>query len=255
LFVRFGERLGRRLLRRFLRPAADRFARPLGAAVIAAAFALSSACGASGPRPSIEPERVASAASDGVGESRVAADGIAVSPPVEIPAAAAAAFARATQAMAAETWIEAELELEQLILEYPDYPGPYVNLAIVYRQDGRDAEAEVALGRALAIAPGHPAANNERGVMLREQGEFESAGAAYRRAIGTDSAYRLAHYNLGVLLDVYLRREDEALEHYEIYQALSDEPDIEVGRWIVDLRRRLGLPEQQSVQLAQGERR
>ena len=72
----------------------------------------------------------------------------------------------------------------------------------------------------------------------------EAAEAAYRRAIAADPDYALAHYNLGVLLDLYLRREAEALEQYEAYQALVSAPDEEVGRWVVDLRRRLGMADE-----------
>jgi hypothetical protein len=43
-----------------------------------------------------------------------------------------------------------------------------------------------------------------------------------------------------VLLDIYLRRPAEALAHYEAYQASLSEPNETVGRWIIDLRRRVG---------------
>jgi tetratricopeptide (TPR) repeat protein len=143
--------------------------------------------------------------------------------------------------MRAENWLEAELELEQLTLEHVVYAGPYVNLAIVYSKDGRAADARAMLDRALAIDPGHAAANNQLGILLRNAGQFDEAERAYERALDTDASYALAHYNLGVLLDVYLRRHAEALERYERYQSLLDAPDEKVGRWIVDLRRRVGV--------------
>ena len=157
-----------------------------------------------------------------------------------MPEAAAAAYARALAAMRAENWLEAELELEQLTLEHPEYPGPHVNLALVYLHDERRADARAALERALDVDPGHAAANTQLGILLREDGKFEEAEAAYRRALETDPDHALAHYNLGVLLDVYLRRTAEALEHYEAYQASLAEPNETVGRWIIDLRRRVG---------------
>jgi Tfp pilus assembly protein PilF len=157
-----------------------------------------------------------------------------------IPEAAAAAYQRALAAMRAESWLEAELELEQLTVEQPTYPGPHVNLALVYLHDGRRDDAREALEQALAIEPGHAAANTQLGIMLREDGKFGEAEEAYRRALATDPEHSLAHYNLGVLLDVYLRRTAEALEHYEHYQASLTEPNETVGRWIIDLRRRVG---------------
>lgn len=157
-----------------------------------------------------------------------------------VPEASAAAYERALAAMRAENWLEAELELEQLTAEQPTYPGPHVNLAIVYLRDGRRDDGRKALDRALAIDPGHAAANTQLGVLLREEGKFAEAEAAYRRALASDPEHALAHYNLAVLLDIYLRRTAEALEHYEHYQASLPEPNETVGRWIIDLRRRVG---------------
>jgi Tfp pilus assembly protein PilF len=157
-----------------------------------------------------------------------------------VPEAAAAAHERVLTAMRADNWLEAELELEALTAEYPSYPGPHANLALVYAHDDRTADARAALERALAIDPSHAVANTELGVLLREQGEFAAAEQAYRRALEADSGHALAHYNLGVLLDIYLRRPAEALEQYELYQASLAEPNETVGRWIIDLRRRTG---------------
>jgi tetratricopeptide (TPR) repeat protein len=203
---------------------------------VAAALGALAACGTSGPRPAAkadhEPEPVA----------RADATADALAPPIEVPEGAVAAFSSALAAMTSADWIQAELEFEDLTRDYPAFPGPYVNLAILYRRDGRDDDAEAALNRALEIAPDHPAANNELGVLYRERGEFAEAEAAYRRAIEGNPDYALAHYNLGVLLDLYLKRDAEALDEYEAYQSLADAPDEEVGRWILDLRRRLGLP-------------
>jgi tetratricopeptide (TPR) repeat protein len=168
-----------------------------------------------------------------------------------VPEAAAAAYQRAIAAMRSENWLEAELELEQLTLEQPSYPGPHVNLALVYLHDGRRDDARAALERALQIEPGHAAANTQLGILLREDGEFAEAEAAYRRALATDSAHALAHYNLGVLLDIYLRRTAEALEHYEQYQASLTQPNETVGRWIIDLRRRVNNSE--PTRVAQGD--
>ncbi|MDX1563014.1 MAG: tetratricopeptide repeat protein [Gammaproteobacteria bacterium] len=226
-----------------------------------ALLVLSACSSGGGSRPADRAERAdrpeVVAAESGAGAFEPATAGRSVTdpeavalPPVEVPERAALSYERALEAMRDANWVEAELELEQLILEFRSFPGPYVNLAIIYRRDGRDDEAERALSEALAIAPNHPAANNELGVILRERGEFEQAEAAYRRALEGDASYALAHYNLGVLLDVYLRREGEALQHYEAYQAAVPVPDETVGRWIVDLRRRLGLPDD-AMQIAQ----
>lgn len=210
---------------------------------LAALLATLAGCGSSTPRPERARSETAPSSLPSGGEALSALAATPL-PPVEVPERAAALHSRALAAMRSGDWIAAQTELEQLIAEFPVFPGPYVNLAIVLRQDEREAEAESALEQALEIAPDHPAANNEIGMLARQRGDFDEAEAAYRRAISSDPGYALAHYNLGVLLDLYLRREAEALEQYEAYQALVPAPDEEVGRWVVDLRRRLGIADE-----------
>ncbi len=149
----------------------------------------------------------------------------------------------ALAAMRSEDWLQAELELDALIEDEPGFPGPYVNLALIYERDGRRREAREALEQALAIAPGFPPANNELGRILREQGDFAGAELAYGRALASEPFNAIAHLNLGILLDVYLRRPADALDHYNQYQATRSEPDETVSRWIVDLERRAAAAE------------
>jgi tetratricopeptide (TPR) repeat protein len=255
------------LSKRFAELAASPHAlRPLAAGALALLLA---ACGSSTPRQAdvekprevVEPAPAAepAAAQPAAGEPRrsrrddrrAAADADADAAALEpVPEAAAATYARALDALRAESWDEAELALEQLALEYPQYPGPHVNLALVYLHDGRRDDARTELELALGVEPGHAAANTQLGILLREDGKFAEAEAAYRRALETNPDHALAHYNLGVLLDLYLRRPGEALEHYEAYQASLAEPNETVGRWIIDLRRRAGT---NTARVAQGE--
>ena len=81
-----------------------------------------------------------------------------------------------------------------------------------------------ARGRTRARGREQPA----RHLAARER-QVRRGGAAYRRALETDPSYALAHYNLGVLLDVYLRRGAEAIEHYEAYQSSLSEPEQDRG--------------------------
>jgi tetratricopeptide (TPR) repeat protein len=261
LLPRFVERRDRRSIARAVTAA-------LGAVVLAS-------CGSSTPqqastarptvvapeatsaaKPAAKPAAAEPARSDKRGrksERRDAEAAAAAGVAAAIPEAAQLAADRALAALRSQDWLQAELELEQLTHDFPDYPGPHVNLAIVYLHDGRRDDARASLDRALAIDPGHAAANNQLGILLREQGKFEDAEAAYRRALESDSAHALAHYNLGVLLDVYLRRGAEAIEHYEAYQASLAEPDKTVAGWLIDLRRRFGGAQSQQVAKENGE--
>jgi tetratricopeptide (TPR) repeat protein len=203
------------------------------------------------------------AACSGTAPRRPAADGVAASPDAALAASAEAeakvperarqSYRRALAAMQAQDWGEAELDLEQLLLEYMEYPGPYVNLAIVYMHEDRNDDAMQALDAALKLDPKNAAAHDQMGILLRREGRFDEAEQAYQRAIEADPDYLIAYYNLGVLLDLYLRREAEALELYQHYQDSLAEPDEQVGRWIIDLRRRIGAGDK-AAQVAQEDR-
>jgi Flp pilus assembly protein TadD len=90
----------------------------------------------------------------------------------------------------------------------------------------------------LALKPDHPAALNQMGMLLRRNGKFLEAEAAYLKAVTVSPEYALAHYNLGVLNELYLQRLETALQHFEIYQSLVGE-DNQVAKWIKDLTRRV----------------
>ncbi len=155
-----------------------------------------------------------------------------------VPPRALTLFEQAASAMAAGDSTNAELRFKELVLQYPDYPGAYVNLAIIRAQAGDDKAAEGFITDALIINPEHPAALNQLGMLLRRQGNFMEAESAYMKAVTASPDYALAHYNLGVLNELYLQRLDAALQHFERYQRIEGE-DKQVTKWIVDLRRRL----------------
>jgi len=156
-----------------------------------------------------------------------------------VPPAARIAYERAVSMMSAGELVDAELGFQAFLLEYPDYPGAHVNLAILFAARGDDLAAEASLQDALAIDPDHPAALNQLGMLYRRQGKFAEAEAAYNKAIEARPDYALAQYNLGVLNDLYLQRLEQALVHYERYQELTGE-DPQVAKWIADLKRRIG---------------
>ena len=188
--------------------------RGVAAAILAASLA---AC-ASAPRPAA-----------GEAASQAAAD---------IPAEARTRFEAATSMMAAGDLSEAELRLEAFVLEYPDYPGAWVDLAILHTAQEDDAAAETCITKALELEPLHAAALNQLGMLRRRQGRFAEAEDAYLKAVTADPEYALAHYNLGVLYELYMQQLETALQHFERYQELSGE-DEQVAKWIVDLQRRV----------------
>jgi Tfp pilus assembly protein PilF len=140
--------------------------------------------------------------------------------------------------MAAGDFVDAELRFKEFLLQYPEYPGAHVNLAIIHSSNGNDAAARASVDAALALQPNHAAALNQLGMLLRRNGKFLEAEAAYLKAVTVSPEYALAHYNLGVLNELYLQRLEAALQNFETYQSLVGE-DKQVAKWIKDLTRRV----------------
>lgn len=155
-----------------------------------------------------------------------------------IPPAALTLFEQATASMASGDYLDAELRFKEFLLQYPAYPGAHVNLAIIHANNANDAAARASIDAALGLDPNNAAALNQLGMLLRRNGKFLEAEAAYLKAVTVSPEYALAHYNLGVLNELYLQRLDQALHHFEAYQAIVGE-DKQVAKWITDLTRRV----------------
>ena len=158
-------------------------------------------------------------------------------------------FERAASVMAAGDLRKAKERFTDFVLLYPDYPGAWVNLAIIHAGNGDDDQAREAIDSALAVNPNYAPALNQMGMLHRRNGNFLEAEAAYLKAVTVSPDYALAHYNLGVLNELYLQRLDAALRHFETYQSLVGE-DKQVESWINDLKRR-GAVSQQTANVAE----
>ena len=133
-------------------------------------------------------------------------------------------------------------ELNVFIERHPGYPGPYVNLGILYHKLNKLDEAEQALLKAVEINPKSAVAYNRLGMVYREHGRFNDALAAYSSAIAADEEYADAYLNLGILHDLYLFEGEKALQYYIRYQLMTSNDDAQVSLWIAELTQRLKTP-------------
>jgi tetratricopeptide (TPR) repeat protein len=183
------------------------------------------ACGSSGPKPE-------------TGGRNAAVGGETGADIRDVPPQAQTMFEQAAAVMAAGDYLDAELRFKEFLLQYPGYPGAHVNLAIIHANNGNIDAGLDAAEAALSIDPDYAPALNQKGLLLRKNGNFIEAEAAYLKAVTSNPDYALAHYNLGVLNELYLQRLDVALQHFEYYQGLVGN-DKQVEKWIADLTRRV----------------
>lgn len=160
-------------------------------------------------------------------------------PPV--PVDVAGDYAKAIELMSSGQDDEAQRLLQSVASRSPQFSGPLVNQALILLRQKEYAKAQAMLDAALGINARNPYAFNIKGIALREQGKFAEARRAYEDALAIDPGYAKAHFNLGVLADLYLQDLPLALTHYERYQSLQSKPDPAVANWIIDLQKRTGV--------------
>jgi tetratricopeptide (TPR) repeat protein len=153
------------------------------------------------------------------------------------PARANADFTRALGLMRGSDATQAILEMQVVTQSYPDLPGPYTNLGILYRNANQLPDAEKALAKATELAPWDAQTWTEYGATLRQAGKFAEAKAAYQKALEVNPSYAPAHRNLGVLLDLFMNDPVSAQAEFETYKTLTGE-DKPVTGWIAELRAR-----------------
>lgn len=150
---------------------------------------------------------------------------------------AVAEFNRALQLMRGSDTTQAILDFQVMTQSYPDLPGPFTNLGLLYRNTNQLAESEKALAKATELASWDAQTWTEYGVTLRLAGKFPEARAAYEKAIAANSSYAPAHRNLGVVADLYLDDSLTAQTELETYKQLTNE-DKPVSGWIAELKAR-----------------
>lgn len=160
-------------------------------------------------------------------------------PAPKVDPKAMAAYASAVAALRAGNTSLAETKFQQIVKDYPNYSGPHNNLGIIYFHAGDVDKAKASFDKALELNPESVVSLNHLGIISRGEGEFEKAYEYYDRALKIDPDYAYVHLNMGILLDLYMGKLPEALDHYKRYQELSKEEDKKVNGWIVDLERRI----------------
>ena len=123
----------------------------------------------------------------------------------------------------------------ELAKDFPQFSGPFTDLAIAQYQSKQPALAVSNFEKATRLNPQNAIAWNWLGTIARENRDYAKAEAAYNEALKVKPDYAAAHFNLGLLYDLYSRRPNDALQHYREYQRLAGGDKLIVTAWIKEL--------------------
>jgi Flp pilus assembly protein TadD len=211
--------------------------------------AISGCASVAPPKPAPEPQPAASAqspaqssaqspAQSSPAQSTAGAGARAQETPSGISPSVQRKFDAALDAMNAGHAEEAAKTFQALTRSNADLGGPHANLGIIYRQEGKQAEAVAEFEQAVRLNPQQPVFLNQLGISYRQQGKFAKAREAYEKAIALDPNYPAAYLNLGILFDLYFWDSKRALELYDRYLALTPGGDDKVVKWVADIKNR-----------------
>ena len=146
-------------------------------------------------------------------------------------------FLRSLEYLHSEDYQSAIQLLQSVIERENRLPAPYINLGIAYYKTGDEKNSEEAFLHALTLDPENPVATNELAVLYRKQGRFAEARKLYTSSLAKNPDYLPMIKNLGVLCDLYLQDMQCALAQFQQYLKLEPE-DKDVAVWVADLKRR-----------------
>ena len=136
----------------------------------------------------------------------------------------------------------ARLLLTELTSLYPDFPEGHYNLGHVLEQTDEPELATIAYQAAVKTDSGFCPAQIRLALMARTEYRFDDSETAYQQCLDRHPDNATAHFNLGVLYEIYLGRYADAVTAYERFQTQQEERDRRVDLWINDLKRRMPAP-------------
>ena len=146
-------------------------------------------------------------------------------------------FRGALAKMKSEKFADAVTGFKSIIASDPSLTSPRFNLALALHQENRDEAAMAAVNELLGVEPLHLPGQNLKATLLLMDGQVEASKAVLERMLSV-SDFPAAHYNLGVLCDVYLSDLSCARYHLSTYQRLRQDDDHRVTAWLAELENR-----------------
>ena len=147
-------------------------------------------------------------------------------------------FANAMRALNGKKYKTAEKLLKAMTIKHPTLSGPFLNLGILYIQQGDLDAAQVPLERAIEVNPNNSAAYNQLAWVYKENANFKRSEETYLQGLAQTPKDPELNYNLGILYDLILHIPEKALYYYEQYLENIDGEDKRAVMWVKELKRR-----------------
>jgi len=145
----------------------------------------------------------------------------------------------ALEALKADNVDKAITSLAKIANNHPDHIGAWINLANAYLTKAKINDAESATAHAKSINPKLAEIYNLQGLIAVQKSEYSNAEKNYLQAIQLKTNYPAAHYNLGLLYDMYYQDIDRAVTEYDRYLELSDGSDKKTISWVAELKQKI----------------
>jgi tetratricopeptide (TPR) repeat protein len=147
-----------------------------------------------------------------------------------------AIYQKGVSALANLDYALAEDIFAAFIVDYPEQAGAYINLALIRFNQEKYNQSLQLVNKAIELNNQIPQCYNLQAQLWIMEGKIMPARDAYLQAIKLKPDYANAQYNLALLYDIYLQDINLAIQHYETYMSLLQQPDENTGEWIKHLK-------------------
>ncbi|NNF15440.1 MAG: tetratricopeptide repeat protein [Gammaproteobacteria bacterium] len=141
----------------------------------------------------------------------------------------------------------AEQRLLARLAANADDPDTLVRLGVLYRHVENFEAARKVFAEAADATGDSAKVLNEIAITYRASGDFNQARDTYLKILSLVPDFHDAHFNLGILYDLYLGEAELAHKHYSAYLDAAPNADARVEKWLIDLRRRFDKASDASV--------
>ena len=95
---------------------------------------------------------------------------------------------------------EALLSYQKIVKKDPSLSGPYYNMGIILKRNGRVEEAIKSYKKAISLKPDYVQAYNNLGVLYKDEEKYENAIKMFMKAKEIQPDHQSSYYNLGLIL-------------------------------------------------------